>query len=383
MKLIRVAWTRALAATVLALGARTATAQGTLSTQGFGYPPGQLSARAQATGGALGEFDPLSPLNPAAILAFGVSSVYFQSSPEIRWVTVGGHTDRSVLPRFPVVSASISLTDRLILGASISTIADRTWRTDSALLIGRAPDTASAIATFRAAGALNDVQLAIAYAPHPALHLGIAFHTLSGDNRTERDLTVLDTLRYTSSRDLEEFSFAGQGMSVGIDWHPWRPLGIAASARVGGTVTAYRNDTVLTRGRFPARTGGAIQFSGVPGAVIAAGVDWERWSRLKGLSATGVPTYDATSLSLGAEMRGPHLLGVELPLRAGVRRRTLPFGLPNGARVRETVIAGGIALPLAGGRAGVDLSLERDVRSAASTARERALTLSIGVAVHL
>ena len=40
-------------------------AQGNLSTFGFGYPPGQLSARAQATGGGVGELDPASTLNPA------------------------------------------------------------------------------------------------------------------------------------------------------------------------------------------------------------------------------------------------------------------------------------------------------------------------------
>ena len=39
-------------------------AQGTLSTQGFGYPPGQLSTRSLATGPGIGEFDPDSQLNP-------------------------------------------------------------------------------------------------------------------------------------------------------------------------------------------------------------------------------------------------------------------------------------------------------------------------------
>ena len=41
----------------------------------FGYPPGQLSTRAGSTGGALGEIDPLSPLNPASLLGLGVSTL--------------------------------------------------------------------------------------------------------------------------------------------------------------------------------------------------------------------------------------------------------------------------------------------------------------------
>lgn len=36
-----------------------ARAQGTLSTQGLGFPPGQLSTAARTMGGATGEADPL------------------------------------------------------------------------------------------------------------------------------------------------------------------------------------------------------------------------------------------------------------------------------------------------------------------------------------
>ena len=42
-------------------------AQGTVGGQGFGYPAGQYSSRAAATAGALAPFDPMSPVNPAAI----------------------------------------------------------------------------------------------------------------------------------------------------------------------------------------------------------------------------------------------------------------------------------------------------------------------------
>ncbi|MGE5750306.1 MAG: hypothetical protein ACM31F_10130, partial [Gemmatimonas sp.] len=56
-------WSLAVAA--VTLGANAAGAQGTLSTQGFGYPTGQLSTRALANGGGIGEFDADSPINPA------------------------------------------------------------------------------------------------------------------------------------------------------------------------------------------------------------------------------------------------------------------------------------------------------------------------------
>ena len=46
-------------------------AQGTLSTQGFGYPTSGMSTRSLGTGGAITEFDPLSSSNPAALPTIG------------------------------------------------------------------------------------------------------------------------------------------------------------------------------------------------------------------------------------------------------------------------------------------------------------------------
>ena len=60
-----------LGAAALTLAPLAAGAQGSLSRQGFGYPPGELSARSLATGGALGEFDPQSPINPGSLAAWG------------------------------------------------------------------------------------------------------------------------------------------------------------------------------------------------------------------------------------------------------------------------------------------------------------------------
>ena len=42
---------------VLVAAPATARAQGTVGTQGFGYPAAQLSTRADATAGAVGPFD--------------------------------------------------------------------------------------------------------------------------------------------------------------------------------------------------------------------------------------------------------------------------------------------------------------------------------------
>jgi len=61
-------------------------AQSNLSSQGFGFPTGQLSARAYGAGGALGEMDPLSPVNPASLGLLPSRILFLQMEPEFRTV---------------------------------------------------------------------------------------------------------------------------------------------------------------------------------------------------------------------------------------------------------------------------------------------------------
>src|ERR1700694_50169 len=84
-------------------------AQGALSTQGLGYPPGQMSARAEATGGAVADFDALSLVSPAAIAGVGSSALFFQYSPEFRRVTAGFGTDNTTKDGFPLVVGGLPL----------------------------------------------------------------------------------------------------------------------------------------------------------------------------------------------------------------------------------------------------------------------------------
>src|SRR5688572_27347162 len=84
-------------------------AQGTLSGQGFGYPPGQLSTRALAVGGANAELDPVSPRNPAAVSSWGSPGLHLQYDPEFRQVSVTGDGDRTMTARFPIISGATRL----------------------------------------------------------------------------------------------------------------------------------------------------------------------------------------------------------------------------------------------------------------------------------
>ena len=65
-------------ALVLALPA-LAEGQGTVGAQGLGYPPGQYSTLARSTGGAVAEFDPTSPINPASLGNLAGTAIFLAS----------------------------------------------------------------------------------------------------------------------------------------------------------------------------------------------------------------------------------------------------------------------------------------------------------------
>jgi len=96
-----------------------ASAQGTLSVQGFGYPTGQQSTRSLGAGGSLGEIDPMSSSNPASILWFNGSALYFQAEPEYRTVTTGANSEKTSVARYPLVVATIPVSQNFMIGLSL------------------------------------------------------------------------------------------------------------------------------------------------------------------------------------------------------------------------------------------------------------------------
>src|SRR5205085_4509422 len=108
---------------LLLLGGRLS-AQGVLSTQGIGYPQGQLSTMALSMGGATGESDPFSPLNPAALSLLAAASVFSQIEPEYRSIRVGSVSQSSSIVRFPVFMGALTFGPRWSASASASSLLD-------------------------------------------------------------------------------------------------------------------------------------------------------------------------------------------------------------------------------------------------------------------
>lgn len=354
-------------------------AQGALSAQGFGYPPGQLGTRAQTTGGGLAEFDPQSAINPASLAGWGRPAIYFQYEPEFRRVTGIGPDNRTTTARFPLAAAATRVRERGTLGLSVSTLLDRSFatRNDVVRLVNGAPVTM--VQRFSSAGAINDVRFAGAYELTRSVRIGLGFHAITGQNR----LIVNGQFGDTATLELQRssISYGGMAVSAGAEWRPSRLFSVAASARKGGALRARTGDTLLASGRVPDRFGAGIRYDGLGGAALAARLDWTGWSSLGALGSDSLSAKNAWDFGAGADVNGPKIGERVVTLRSGVRWRTLPFGL-RGAEVRELALSAGVGLPLARERAMLDLGLLRAMRSAAGDARERAWTLSVGLTVR-
>src|SRR5688500_9259106 len=244
-------------------------AQGTLSTQGFGYHPGQISSRARATGGALGEFDPTSGLNPAALAWWERSGVVLEYAPEFRRVTTAGTRETATIARFPLSGGAIAIGGRTIIGLTLSTFLDRTWETAQRGTHQFAEDLIPYELEFRSSGAINDIRLAGAWAAANTVRVGIGAHVFAGSNRLNIFTRFSDTLgRVADFGQQSRVSYSGAAASAGVDWRPIRSIGVAASGRLGGTLRAVRNDTTLASANIPTRVGVGLAYTGFTAAVL-------------------------------------------------------------------------------------------------------------------
>lgn len=365
---------------LVALAAGTAHAQGTLSTQGFGYPPGETSTHSASMGGGPTQTDPLSPVNPAAIAGWGRPGLYLQYAPEYRRVTANGQQDKTMTARFPLAEGALTLGSRGVLALSFAGYLDRTWETDRTGYDHLGADSIPFTESFRSSGAINDIRLASSFAITRSLYIGVGGHLFTGDNHLDIARTSQDTT-FSSFAQKATLSYTGSGVSAGIIWQPVSAITLGVSGRVGGTIKSYRNDTSLTQAKVPKQFGAGVSFSGIPGFVLAASADWEGWSSLAPLGSPGLGATDAWDVGVGAELRGPAIFGTQWPLRVGYRRRTLPF-LVEDTAVRENSFSLGAGIPVSRGASRIDFGVQRANRSAVAGVTEHAWIVSFGIMVR-
>ena len=379
---------------LVALGASAAEAQGNLSTQGFGYPPGQLSTSSMSVGGGTAEMDPASGLNPAAAALWGATVLFMQYEPELRTVKTASGSARTTTARFPMVGISVPLVRRLTAQVSASTFLDRTWNSASETTqdIGGTP--VDAIEFFSSNGGITDFRLALAYSASPRFQLGVAGHVVSGENRITIEQQFPDTVTFSGTTQRSDISYGAFGASGGLVWRPSSALGIGASIRVGGDMETQAGDTVLSSAKMPMRYGVTVAYSGISGLGLSARAGFDEWSAMEPLRRAGsnMRAFDAWDYGVGADVAGPTIGRRTIALRLGARYRGLPFGAggaPGGEQspVNELSFSGGFGIPLGVGRSQLDVGVVRATRKLESTVtlnpvQESAYIFSFGVRVR-
>lgn len=380
---------------VAAVAPAALAAQGSISGQGFGYPTGQLTVRAQSTGGAFAESDPAAPVNPAALFGWIVMGASAQYTPELRTTTADARSVRATLPRFPVFSFGLPIGQKFFLGISAASLLERNFFAQTSGTQEIRGETVSSFTTNNVRGNMSDLRFALAYQPASWLRVGGAWHFIGGENRVaiQRRFTRpiplpdgtsgIDSTTYGSISERTELGFSGQAYSLGIDVRTLPGLFVSASIRRGFTLQTEVGRLVPSSAEVPGRTGISVRYEGLPGARLAARYETVSWSDMAALGSGNTATFDTRELGAGVELNGPQIQKVASEVRFGWRTRQLPFGV-GGVRPDETGIGGGIGLPLARGRYIVDLGAERLTRSVPGLAgvRERAWVLAFGVRVR-
>jgi hypothetical protein len=373
---------RTIASLVLVLTAGSAAAQGTLSTQGLGFPTGQLGTAARTMGGAIGEADPYSALNPAAIGLLLSPIVLMQSEPEYRTLKLGTITQKTSVSRFPLFMGALPLGSRWAIAATASTLLDRTWATttrDTMLLSG---EEIARTFTERSEGSIADLRLALSYAPLRWLRVGIGGHAFSGRDVLESISVFDDSARFARDAQSRTISFGGNAVSVGLQTLWPRVGAIGVDYRRGGALRAKsENDQVVGRGTVPDHYGASLVYLGIRGTTLAVRAARDSWANLYGISPT-LNVHEAWDMGVGADVTGPAFGGDSpIALRGGARWRTLPFSA-DATPIRERTGSFGFALPMAGGRVELNFGALYSTRTGSSSVSESAWTMSTGFAIR-
>jgi hypothetical protein len=331
-------------------------------------------------GGANGEVDPLSALNPAALGLLSTPIVLMQAEPEYREQRVGTQLQRTTVARFPLFVGVLPAGERWTIGVSASTLLDRTWETttrDSQIVSG---EKIRETRNQRSDGSIDDLRIAVAFSPVGWLKIGVAGHAYSGRDFLRTLRTFDSTATFAPDTQQSTVSFGGNAISVGAQTYWPRVAAIGVSIRKGGHLRAYLGDAVTGSGSVPDRVGVSAVFLGIAGTALAVRASTEKWSNLVGVSRS-LNVHEGWDVGAGADVNGPRFGSSTIALRAGARWRTLPFSA-DATPVKERSWSGGFGIPMAGNRVELSVGAVRASRTGGAGASENSWTLSTGFAIR-
>lgn len=359
----------------VAFAAEPAHAQSLFNAAGLGTPVEALDGRARAMG-SVGIGLPgrsIMPTDPGGLARLGISTGVMAASPS--WVDYSAAGDRSGSfqgNRFPLMGIGYPVLGGMA-SIQIGSFLDQTYEvtrvgeTD----LGDGPVRTSD--AFVQDGAVSNVNLGFARALGERYTAGLTIGRYAGSldrtlERTYGDET--DAANVDTYIESGVWSWTGWSLTAGGS-ADFENLRVAASVQIPTDLTGTAS--AETRGsdeRFALPTQyrvGATASLG-PSVLVHGSAVLSDWSDTQGQLNTGF-AGSGSGFGVGVELSRARLLGKDAPLRFGFRRVGLPFAFEDES-VTERTFSGGFGLVLnetAGiVLAGVDLSLERGLRSSAT-----------------
>lgn len=344
------------AGTVLGALPASAGAQSLLGMSGLGFPLEPIDARARGMGSlGVGLFGPsLLPGDPAVAQALLIPMVTATLQPS--WVTRSGPAEEQQFSthRFPLLGVAYPFgSANGIATLTFSGYMDQRWEVMREGSVELAGVTVPITDAFRSEGGISVLRFGWSHRLREGLAVGATVGSFLGDvrrsfRRTFDAEALGDTATSVEFRTQGEWRYTGPTASLGVSWDATELIRVAGSVIWSGDLHAEAKGEGGSRSRdFDLPTEYRVGASGNLGSGLAVnlGLQYADWSGADDDFEEASTAGAVWSLGGGFEWEGPPLLGRNFPLRAGYRRRQLPFRF-EGAAPSESAFAVGLGLNL-------------------------------------
>lgn len=374
-----------------AVAPKPAEAQTPITAVGLGVPVPSIDARAAALGGTgLGLRDgSLSARNPADIALFGRPALGITYAPE--GVSVKGpdgslDTGRS---RMAVLRGAVPFDDWAV-GVAFASELDQDWQIEFSDTLSTTDGEFPFVEQRSQDGGISSVNLTAAR-NLGSVALGVEYAILTGRTRQsfrrEFDPAVDDPTAFlNSSSGSATWQYSGSRFRVGASAPLGQRVQVGADFSFAGDLTAERDTVAGPAGTRRYDMPAAFE-AGASGRVsdrllLVGAVGWTGWSGAEG-GSDGYVASNVTWFGAGAELTGTRLLGANVPLRAGIRRTSLPFHAPGTEQPSETAVTFGLGVRVAEEKARIDFGFEFGSRGdlGSSGVEESFQRLSLSLAI--
>ncbi|MEX0690306.1 MAG: hypothetical protein WD934_02160 [Gemmatimonadales bacterium] len=350
-----------------------------LGVRGLGFPGRWSSALSRGVAGADQLTDPLSAINPGAVVLFPAATAGITISGGYRDYDLGtAAVDGLRETRFPVIVAGGRLSQRFGFGVALSTYAERTWDltvTDTVMVRGTPVEVTDRL---RSLGSIANMTGALAYRPIPQIGIGVGLHAITGSTRLDARRTFADSA-FREYRQSAVTTHSGFGVGLGAVVIPVPDIRIGLAFRKDGTLATDVDGVVQTDVSLPTMFAVGINAIAMPGLRLAAAAIRRTWSSTAPVFASDTDTRDTWEFSGGLGLDGA--VGPPLPLRFGVRYAQLPYVPAGQPTARELDVAAGTSFRFGAGRGVVDLAVERVLRDGGGV-QERVWQITMGMTVR-